>query len=177
MTLSGREKRLVFLGSAIAAVILALELLLMPAFDKRDSLKKQLESKHASLETMNTLRREYSEILLSGKAAGRLVQDRPKNFTLFSFLDTLAQETGVKDNVVYMKPSSVRLEKSQNTISIVKLKLDNLVYAELAGYLMKIETAPAGVFIKSIALSKTGKEMNYLEAVIEAQTLIPGEPS
>ncbi|MFH1154603.1 MAG: hypothetical protein V1793_12380 [Pseudomonadota bacterium] len=175
MTLSGREKLLVSLGLIVVLVFLAVAFIMMPALDRRTSLEKQLASKLGALTQMQSLRTQYQGITRSGQEAGQLIQDRPRNFTLFSFLDTLAEQSGVKDNVAYMKPASTKLEKSSNTLSTVKLKLDNLGYAELVDYISRIETARSGVFIKSISLSRTGKDLKQLEAVIEAQTLVPGD--
>jgi general secretion pathway protein M len=177
MTLSLREKQVLAAGIFLAVVFLWAGLVVMPALDKRSALEKQLESKQESLVRMRSLAREYGEITSAGEKAGLTLAGRPGNFTLFSFLDTLARESGVKDNIAYMKPSFVKLEKSSHSIALVKLKLDNLGYAGLVDYLARIEGSENGVFIKSLALAKTGRDMNFLEAVIEAQTLVPGEPA
>ena len=175
MTLSGRDKQAIVIGIGLIIAFLAVEFLFMPALDRRANLEKQLTSKRAGLDKIKVLRAEYQAIEKNGREAERLIKGRPKNFTLFSFLDALAEQSGVKDNVAYMKPATIKLEKSSNTLSSVKLKLDNLGYTELVDYIARIETASAGVFIKSISLSKTGKDMKQLEAVIEAQTLVQGD--
>jgi hypothetical protein len=42
-------------------------------------------------------------------------------------------------------------------------------------FLRRVETFGNGVHVVSVSLAKTGEKNNLLEAVLEAQTLMPGE--
>ena len=52
-------------------------------------------------------------------AARTNMAGRTSGFTLFSFLDTLAGQAGLKDRIAYMKPSTSILEDSPFKLSIV----------------------------------------------------------
>ena len=104
-----------------------------------------------------------------------ILSQRTKGFTLFSFLDTLAEKSGVKDNVAYMKPSSRTFNDKNYAISMVKIKLDALYLKELVDFLYSVESSRNGVHIRSLSLSKTGKEQTMLDAIVEAETLVKGD--
>ena len=55
---------------------------------------------------MVTLRQEYLLLQQDSDILAQRLTSRPKNFTLFSFLEKAAGDAGVKKNIKYMKPSA-----------------------------------------------------------------------
>ena len=91
---------------------------------------------------------------------------------MFSFLDAEAQKGGLKDKVAYMTPSSKKMEKSAYSTDTVKFKLTEVYLKELMDLLCHIETSENGVTITALLLTKTGKNNDRLDAVIETETLM-----
>jgi general secretion pathway protein M len=95
---------------------------------------------------------------------------RSSGFTLFSFLDTLAGQVGLKDRIAYMKPSKTTLENTPYTLSVVETKLQNITMKQLTSYLYRIETSNNLVRVKGLSISKTGKQAGTVDAVLLAET-------
>ncbi len=143
-----------------------------PVFEKRDTLRRILNEKKAALEEMVNLQQQYLAVSNNSDIKTRVSINREKDFSLFSFLDDQAQQSGVKENVAYMKPFTKKLEKSLYTLATVKVKLKEVYLKELVDFLYHIESSKNGVTITSLSLSKAGKEKVKLDAVIETQTLM-----
>lgn len=149
-------------------------LLLFPAIDERRNLKQQLQVKQENLDEMRALRDRYEEIRQTGMGQKRIIMKRESSFTLFSFLDRLAHKIGVKENVVYMKPSTRKSQGGRMTISNVKVKLDNLLMSQAVEFLYAVEMSDKAVRIPSLSLSTSGADRK-LTAVIETETIVLDE--
>ncbi len=172
LNLAKREKNVLTAGGVFIVVFLFVQLFYFPAVDKRKSLENALETKQKKLKEMGSLQQQY--LSLSGSMDGQkdAILTRNKNFSLFLFLDTEAKKSGVKDNVAYMKPFSRDIDSSKYKIARVKVKLNQVYLKELVDFLYLVESSENQVSITSISLSKTGKQKNLLDAVIEAETLM-----
>lgn len=175
--LTARERIVLWSGGAFLLVFILVRMIVMPAMEERTNLKKLVKAKQDALVEIHELKQEYQRIMAleSLQSGAMLIQDA--DFSLFSFLDSCAEQSGVKDNVAYMKPSAGKSGRPGILLSNVKLKLDDLFLEELVNFLYRLETAPQGVSIKTLSLSQTGKDSKQIEAVLEAQALITGDPS
>lgn len=174
-TLSTREKTIVITGIAMLFVFLVVQFVFFPLMDRKKDLKRILAIEQDALQQMTALKNQY--ISLSRDMGGQqaLVADRSPQFTLFSFLDSRAEASGIKKNIDYMRPFSQTAEDGSFQISKVRLKLKNLYLNDFMEFLKQVETSGNRVHVVSISLARTGEKDNLLEAVLETQTLMPGE--
>ena len=166
-----REKNILIAGIIFVVLFLGFQLGIAPVFEKRDNLNRILVDKQKSLKEMQVLQQQYSSLSNKFDVNAQSLTQRSANFTLFSFLDSLVQQSGIKENVAYMKPSTKKLEKSQYMLSIVKVKLQGVYLKEFIDFLYRIESSKNGVYITSLSLSKSGKDKLLLDVIIENQTL------
>ncbi|MBF0205084.1 MAG: type II secretion system protein M, partial [Desulfamplus sp.] len=169
--ISRREQDLVLTASVIIVLFIIIRLIFFPALDRRQALTNQLEAKKDALAQMADLEKRYAEIQKSVMAEKMMVMKRDKDFTLFSLLDRLAQQSNVKANVSYMKPSTRKSENSDLILSNVKVKLDDIDMRQAVEFIYKIEASDNMVHIRSISLSKSGEEQK-LTAIIETETIM-----
>jgi hypothetical protein len=142
--------------------------------DRKKALARILTIEQDSIQQMMMLRAQY---LRHSNITGRELPHmagRPPQFTLFSFLDSQAEASGIKKNIDYMRPFSQAIDDGPYQLSKVRLKLKNLYLNNFMEFLKRVETSGNGVYIVSIPCPKTGENDNLLEAVLEAQTLMPG---
>jgi general secretion pathway protein M len=123
------------------------------------------------LEQMQKLQSEYAALTQSEKTSKSRFRRRPKGFTLFSFLDRLAGESGIKDRISYMKPSKKAQKNSPYKISRVEMKLEAISLEQLTNYLYGIETSQNMVDITKISISKKDKKQGLLTAVLQVETV------
>lgn len=175
MTLSKQDKKALIVCAGFLTIFMVVQFILLPTLDRKKVLKQQILSKQASLTQLVALDEEYQRLSGLNRVETNAVSSRDKNFTLFSFLDTLAEQSGVKDNVAYMKPSSKPLNDKTYTLSMVKIKLDALYLKELVAFLHGVENLQNNVHIRSLSLSKTGKDNTLIDAIVETETLVKGD--
>ena len=103
--------------------------------------------------------------------AEALFNQREKGFNLFSFLDKLAGETGLKDKIIYMKPSTSISKDRKHKTSMVEMKLQAINLKHLTTYLYHVETSKNMVFITRVSISKTDKDKGVVNTVLNVVTL------
>jgi len=170
INLQRREKMAVAAAAIALAVFLVLQVIVLPIIDRGDTLRDQIKSKTRALEEMQTLKSEFESVSRYSKDMESGIKRRPRGFTLFSFIDKLAGASGIKSNIVYMKPSTSNLKNSSYTLSMVEIKLTACTMAQLSAFLYGIEDPPNRVWIKRISISKGDKNESLLNSVLQVET-------
>jgi len=169
---SNREKYVLISGVSFLLLFFGIRLGILPIFEKRDNYERILKEKQIALEEMMTLQHQFQAVSSDFDTRKKILSNRKEGFSLFSFLDAEAQKGGLKDKVAYMTPSSKKMEKSAYSTDTVKFKLTEVCLKELMDLLYHIETSENGVTITALLLTKTGKNNDRLDAVIETETLM-----
>ncbi len=172
MALSKRDRTALIVCAIVLVIVGALQLILLPALEEREKLFAMEGVKEKAIKEICQMKQEYQDLNRMNLDDQKSLAHRKKDFTLFSHIDFLAQKSGVKDNVVSMQPLSRTAAKANYSVSVVRIKLEALHLGELVNFLHLIETADSAVHIKSISLSKTGKDKKMLEAIIESETFV-----
>jgi general secretion pathway protein M len=166
-----RERYAIMLAAGVIGIFLIVTFIVEPFLSKTDQLKKSLHDKAVMLEQMRQLQSEYGMLSQKAEVSKALFSRRQKGFKLFSFLDQLAGEAGIKDHISYMKPSTKVEKNSPYKISRVEMKLDAITLKQLTTYLYGVETSKNMVNIKRISISKKDKKQELLTAVLQVETV------
>ncbi len=169
--LTKRERYSVYALSGAIFVFIVIQFIVFPSIDKRKQLKRELQVQTNALREMMTLKSDYSEIEKSTHAASERFASREKGFTLFSFLDKLTGEAGIKEYVTYMKPSTTVQKNSPYKISQVEMKIQGLTLQQLTTYLYMVETSKNMVRIRRLSIVKAGKPEGFIDAVLQVETI------
>ncbi len=174
--LSIREKNTIALGSILTLVFLAVQFIYLPLVDKKKDLERIFSVEQDALRQMVQLHEQYRDLTGELDMEQQILAARPRDFTLFSFLDSEAEKSGVKKNIDYMRPFSQDMDDGNYIVSKVRLKLKNMYLTDFIHFIKGVETSGNGVSVISLSLSRTGDQATLLEAVLEAQTLVQKEP-
>ena len=169
--LTQREQYSILAVSGVLVLLIGLQFLVRPVFDKRQRLGRALRVKENILAKMIALKSEHAAIRQQSDVSKSYLANREKGFTLFAFLDRLSDEAGLKDHITYMKPSTTVPKNSPYKVSQVEMKFQSLTLQQLTTYLYMIETSKNMVNIKRLAISKTGSQAGYINVVLQAETL------
>lgn len=170
MKLAQREKNFIAAAACIVAAALLLQFVVMPVVDNRRRMQRGIEAKTEALRTMASLSGEYTRFQEDDLGTKQRLAGRQKNFTLFSYLEKAAGETGVKKHIKYMKPSASTV-RGPFKESLVEMKLEKVTLRQLTGYLRKIESPHDIVSIRRISIQTAKEEGGYLDAVLQVLTL------
>ena len=169
--LNRRERYGILLAAGAIGIFLIAVFIVEPFFSRAANMKNSLQTEAGRLVEMQRMQSEYTALTQQVKISASRFRTREKGFTLFSFLDRLAGESGIKDQISYMKPSKTVQKNSPYKISRVEMKLEAITLEQLANYLHGVETSKNMVDIKKISISKKDKEQGLLTAVLQVETV------
>jgi len=169
--LNRRERYGIMLAAGAIGFVLISVFVVEPFFSRMANMKNSLKTKANVLVEMQRMQSEYAALTQQDKISTSRFKRRQKGFTLFSFLDRLAGESGIKDQISYMKPSKTVQKNSPYKISRVEMKLEAITLEQLTNYLYGVETSKNMVNIKKISISKNDKKDGLLTVVLQAETV------
>jgi general secretion pathway protein M len=170
LKLNNREKYAVLGAIACLAFFLVMQILIFPMLNKRERLTRAIQERSIALKEMRTMKSEHQSFQKQANATKATLAKREKSFSLFSYLDRLIGEVGIKENVKYMKPSTSVQKETQFKIITVELKLQAITTEQLTRYLHGVEHTDNNLHIKRMSISETGKPEGYIDVVMQVET-------
>lgn len=170
LNLKPRERLAVTLAGIALLLFLVFQLLVFPVIDRRSSLANKIETKKQDLEKMQTHMAEYEALTQYNRGMDAKIKNRSRDFTLFSFIDKLAGQSGIKNNIDYMKPSTSNLKNSPYSLSMVEMKIKSLTMEQLTTFLHGVEGGSRMVWIKRMTISKGDKNESLVNAILQVET-------
>lgn len=168
--LQAREKIILMAGGVILAVFLILQVAVFPILDHRTRLKSLLTSQTLALAEIQILKAEKEALARSSQRSEIQLNQRPKGFNLFSFLESLAVRSGIQQ-IESMKPSSSNLKNSPYTLTRVDMKINGLSMEHLVAFIHGIETSDQLVWIKGISITRNEKEKSAINVLLHVETI------
>jgi general secretion pathway protein M len=168
--LSKREKFSLVAACAAVGIFIVWQLMVSPLLTSKKRLERNLDAKTKILTEMRLLKAEYDAAGNQADISKINFSSREKGFTLFSFLDKLSGQAGIKDHIAYMKPSATVLEDDAYKLSQVEIKLSAINLKQLTSYLYMIETSKNMVFVKRISVDQSSKPQGYIDVVMQVET-------
>jgi general secretion pathway protein M len=169
--LNRREKYIVYGVGCFLAVLIIVQFVIRPFFANKNKLERDLQTKKAQLEQMHALQAEYQALKGKMQLSQMRVTQRPKGFSLNSFLVQQAGQVGIKDRISSMKPSKTVQKNSQYKISRVEMKLDAITMEQLTAYLHGVETSKNMVLVKKLSISKQDKKQGLINVIMQVETV------
>lgn len=169
--LNKREKMAVSAAAAAIVIFVVLQFFVFPLFEKNDRLSRTLATRQQELQEIRMLQAEYRQTTQKADQWQRHKKQRPRGWTLFSFLETLAGKTDVKKHIAYMRPTTNAQKDSPYRLSMVEMKLQDITMAQLLAYLHGVETSRYMISIKRLSISKGEKKADLINTVFQAETL------
>jgi len=168
--LSRREKVAVGIGIAFVGIFLLVKLAIFPLVDARARLQRSLVANTRAFDEIQQLRMRYLALQQRAEQSKTQFNRRKRGFTLFSFLDTLAGQVGIKERITYMKPSSSKQKDTPYTLSLVEMKLNGVSLDQITKFLYRIETSRNMIHIRRLSLNKKEEKGGLLNVILQVET-------
>ncbi|MGD9158756.1 MAG: hypothetical protein PVG39_10150 [Desulfobacteraceae bacterium] len=171
MKLAKREKLFISAAACVLGVFLIISQVLIPYFDKKESLRKKTEELEKSIGKLNTIGAEGLSIdKTSGNLENALANRKE---SLYSFINKAAVSINLE--LPGMKPSEGKeLDGYVEDFCVVDLKAVTL--PQLTDFLYRIEKPEKYIFISSITIRDNKKEEGYLDADIRVKSYKKVQP-
>ena len=171
--LNTRERIAVCSALLVVGVLIVAEWGVLPVIRHRKSLDQAILTKALELEEIQGLQKTHALLKQNAEAIRSRLALREKGFTLFSYLDRSAGNTGVKEHIAYMKPSGSDLQSSDFKVFQVEMKLQSISLHQLSAFLYGVETADSLVRVKKASIAKTGQSAEGIDAILWVETIAP----
>ena len=169
--LNKRDRYAILIGGAVVGIFLIVQLIIEPIFSSAEQKKNTLQTKAVMLEQMRQWQTEYDALTQKTNVSQSRFRNRQKGFALYSFLNRLTGEAGIKDRLSYMKPTKKVQKNSPYKLSRVEMKLEAITLEQLTNYLYGVETSKNMVDIIKISISKKDKKQGLITAVLQVETM------
>jgi general secretion pathway protein M len=170
-TLNRREKYIIYGAGCLIGLLIIIHFVITPFIENKNQMQRNLQTKKTELEEMRRLQAEYNALKEKLQLSQASIGKREKGFTLYSFMNQLAGQAGIKDRISYMKPSNTIQKNSNYKLSRVEMKLDGVTLEQLTSYLYGIETSKNMVVVKKLSVSKKEKNDSLINVILQVETL------
>lgn len=165
-----------FIGGAGAALLIFLlfKLAMDPMLKRSADLDRQIVTAQRQLSELRTMQEEY----LRQKSVVDSINSQLKkqqNFAIFSRLEELAGQTGIRNKILHMKPTVSTHSEMYNEES-VEVKMEGVTLEQLVRYLHQVESSPQLLKIKRLEVKPRIDNRQILTATfrVSAFTLKEG---
>ncbi|HFQ89713.1 MAG TPA: hypothetical protein ENK27_06510 [Desulfobulbus sp.] len=166
MDLSRRDRAALAAGVAALLLFVLLQFVLFPLLDRRQRLEHGIQVREQALVEMRQMQERFRKLHRQNSSLSRQLARRDRNFSLFSFLEKMASATGIKQNIAYMKPSSVQGDDAVRQTT-VEMKFKAISLKQLVSFLERIEAPEKLVAVRRIAIQENKKEKATLDVILQ----------
>lgn len=167
--LSKRQQLTIAGGSGLVLVMLLIQLFILPFMEAKKTVNQSIRNSEKTLGEMLLLAKDYQ---ILKRQAGRIQQalvSRPPNFSLFSHLEKIAGDAGVKTNIKSINAVKGSTSGPYEELP-VDIRLEKITLRQMTDFLYLLEAPQELIRVKKIALTKMQESPEYLSAQIQAVT-------
>jgi len=149
--ITSRERLYLIIGgvSLIAILLYGVFSAAASYLDRMKSLDRLIRQKQEALTTLDQIHREYVRIKRQVGSMDERIQKDQGQFSLLSFLESLAGTTDVRSRIAYMRPQAAVPMDPYREIS-VEMKIENVTLDQAVRFLSAIDQAPHVLKIKNL---------------------------
>lgn len=171
--LRSREKIVLTLGAAAAALILLFSFLVIPGISRVRSLARAAETAEKELIDLREMRPELTRLDREvRRKMGRVTAAANSTGSSLSRLTAAVQEAGFPQSAVSIKSGGTKTGEFVNEEAF-ELKVENVTYLESIQLLQRLETGSLPVAVRSANLKSRYDDPRYLDATLRIGFLTP----
>lgn len=163
------QQRNLVLGCGLVVILMVWQLLLSPFLNDIGTVKKAIRNNEKIRGEMLLLAKEYRGVKSQAEAMRRALALRPREFTLFSHLEKIASDAGVKPNLKYINALQGAVTGPYEELP-VELKLEKITLRQLTNFLYRLEAPQELIRVKKITISRMKDNSEYLDAQAQVST-------
>jgi len=169
--LNKREKLALLIALTVIAGTVLVQGVALPLIEKRAQLERKLAAKAQTIQEMQRLLGEYDRLRQTAELFQKKLARRTASFSLFPFMDRLAGQTGIKEGVKFMRPSSTPIEETRAAVSQVEIKIEGVDLTQLITYLHGIENSENLIRLNRLSISRSENTSGLMDALLMAETI------
>ncbi|MBM3222934.1 MAG: type II secretion system protein M [Candidatus Tectomicrobia bacterium] len=172
--LQPRERFFLAGAGGVLVVFLLFKLVIDPLFKHSADLDRQIVAARRQLTELRTMQQEYQRQKSVVDSINSQLK-KQQNFAIFSRLEELAGQTGIRNKILHMKPTVSTPSEVYNEES-VEVRMEGVTLEQLVRYLHSVESSPQLLKIKRLEMKPRFDNRQILTATfrVSAFTLKEG---
>ncbi len=167
--LGARERLYVLAGIGITALVLLVQFVALPFWEEKERVAKAVDRQEKILAEMTSQLAEYSVLKRDMDSLQSAIASRPQNFTLYSFVERKARESGVRSNVKSIHPSR-GMSAGTYEETIADVSLEKITTRQLVHFLYHADSPREAVRIRKLTVRKSMESPEYLTVTVQLAT-------
>lgn len=170
MNLTKREKQTIAAGAVIFGLIVAFQVFVRPAIGRLRTLRRVVSDKQQVLAELRAKSEQYKTVSRELEKIQLEMRRQPEESNILSFVERIQKDSGLMQNVVYMKPSAMTVKDvyEQKTIEI---KLQSITLSQLIRFLLKIESSEFNIGFRTLEIKRGLSDSSLLDTTIQLVSL------
>ena len=164
-----RQQLAIACGGGLVLVILLIQLLILPFMEAKSTVNQSIRKNEKTLTEMLLLAKDYRLLKRQAEKVQQVLARRVPNFSLFSYLEKIAGDAGVKSSIKSMNAAKGSTSGPYEEL-LVDIRLEKITLKQLTDFLYLLESPQELIGVKRIALAKMPASPEYLSAQVQAVT-------
>ncbi|WP_456384868.1 hypothetical protein [Desulfolithobacter sp.] len=170
MALGKRDRTALMIGALAVGGFVLLQFVVFPLAEKKRRLERGITVREKAVREMRDMQQRYRQLHARANSLNSRLEKRSPDFSLFSFLEKMAALTGVKEGIVYMKPSIIQGDGPFRQ-NMVEMKLQGITLQQLVDLLKLVEAPENIVAVKRITIQENKNEQGMLDVIMQVVTV------
>lgn len=167
--LTTNQKYYAAAGFIFIAGMMIVQFAVLPFFAEKARLNRSIATNEKTLADLKILGAEYSILKHKSTEMQQILAQRPRDFTLFSYLERKAGEVGVKPNIKFINPLKGKTVGPYEEL-IVDMQLEKMITKQVNDFLYAVESPKELIKIKKISIQKMKDTPEYLSVSLQVAT-------
>ncbi len=166
MNLKLREKQVVIIAFACIAMLIAFQVVMRPALNRKNDLKRVVPQKKLILSELQAKSSDYNSLKQKLEQIRSKIESQQKDRKILSSLEQIQKDCGLTTNVANITPSTMKITDEYEKTS-VEIKYNKVTLAQITQFLQKVETSDLLIGIKSMEIKRGVQNPALLDIVIQ----------
>jgi type II secretory pathway component PulM len=170
MNLKPREKQVVIIAFACIAMLIAFQVFIRPALNRKKDLQRVVPEKKAILSELQAKSSDYNSLKQKLEQIRSKIESQQKDRKILSSIERIQKDCGLTTNVANITPSTMKINDEYEKTS-VEIKYDKVTLAQIIQFLQKVESSDLLIGIKSMEIKRGLQNPALLDIVIQLVTV------
>ncbi len=163
-----REQRLILGGGGIL-ILIAIFVFVDSRIQRYDQLNNKIANNKNELIKISHLQSQHQETNQQLSAIQAQLEKMPKDFSVMSFIEDLANKENIRENIGSQKPKKIKLNDEYDE-TYVEIQMDNVELPKLVKFINKIENSGHLLKIKRLRIKTRYDDRNLLSVTMQVTT-------
>ncbi len=168
MNLTQREQRLI-LGAGSILLGIFIFLIVDSLIQSYAQLNNKIENNKNELKKISHLQSQHQETNKQLSEIKAQLEKMPKDFSVISFIEDLANKENIRENIGSQKPKKISLNENYDE-TYVEIQMDNVRLSKLVNFINKIENSGHLLKIKRLRIKTRYDDRNLLSVTLQVTT-------